>query len=282
MKLIIILFSFVCLFSFIPNYSQEAIQVKATGEGPSILFLPGFANSSEVWEDTVSQLGSAYNIHLVDYAGFNGIEPVEMPWLPKVKADLVDYIKTNQLKNLTIIGHSLGGTLALYLASELDAYIKEIIVVDGLPHTAKLMFPNQESGSFSYDNPYANAQLTMPEENFRQMITQQVKMMCKNSDKHDLITQWIMNTDRKTYVQGYIDYLNFDATPYLKDITCEVYILSATSYGKAQTEQVYLSQYQNLENYDIRYAEKAAHYIMFDQPEWFYEQLNQILKNENE
>jgi pimeloyl-ACP methyl ester carboxylesterase len=272
----------ICLSLLIFNLSkaQNAISVKTQGNGKTLLFLPGFANSSDVWANTIEHIEGEYQFHLVDYAGFNGLQPVEMPWLPKVKADLVKYIKTNQLSEITIIGHSLGGTLALYLAGELPEHVKKIIVVDGLPNTAGLMFPSQKSGTFSYDNPYAKSQLSMPDENFREMITQQVKMMCKNSDKHNLITQWILNTDRKTYVQGYIDYLNFDATPYLKNITAEAYIISATSYGRAQTEKVYLSQYQNLENYDIRYAENSAHYIMFDQPQWFYKQLNDILNHE--
>jgi pimeloyl-ACP methyl ester carboxylesterase len=275
----ILLFS-LSLFIFNINHAQHPIQVKTQGEGQPVLFLPGFANSSEVWEDTTKHLENNYQYHLVDYAGSNGLQPIETPWLPQVKQSLADYIIKNDLKNLTIIGHSLGGTLALYLATEFEDRVNKIIVVDGLPNTAKLMFPNQKTGSFSYDNPFANSQLTMPEENFREMISQQVGMMCKASDKHELITQWIVNTNRETYVKGYIDYLNFDATPYLKDIACEVYILAATNYGRAQTEQVYKSQYQNLEKYDLRYAEDAAHYIMFDQPEWFYKELDDILNHE--
>ena len=261
------------------SFSQQAIQVKTQGKGQPLLLLAGFANSSAVWEDTLQHLDSNYQYHLVDYAGFNGLQPIETPWLPKVKQALVEYIIEKDLKNLTIIGHSLGGTLALHLAAELEDRINKIIVVDGLPNTAKLMFPNQQAGSFSYDNPYAKSQLTMPEENFRQMIAQQVGMMCRNTNKRELITQWIVNTDRETYVKGYIDYLNFDVTPQLKNITSEVFILAATSYGKAQTEQVYQSQFQMLEKYDIRYAEDAAHYIMFDQPEWFYNQLDDILNH---
>lgn len=279
MKFYSILLLCFSLFFFEPHFAQDAIHIKIEGEGKPLLFLPGFANSTEVWNETIKHLEGDYQYHLVDYAGFNGLPPIETPWLPQVKKAILNYIVQNDLKDVTIIGHSLGGTLALYLAAELGDRVEKIIVVDGLPNTAGLMFPNQESGSYSYDNPYANSQLTMPEDNFKQIISQQVQMMCKNVDKHEIITQWMINTDRKTYVHGYIDYLNFDATTHLKNINSEVYILAATSYGKAQTEQVYKSQYQNLEKYDIRYAEDAAHYIMFDQPEWFYKQLDEILNN---
>lgn len=267
-----------CLISSL-SFSQEAIRVKTQGNGQPILLLPGFANSSEVWEETVENIEGKYQFHLVDYAGFNGLEPVSTPWLPKVQHALIEYVKANDLKNLTIVGHSLGGTLALYLAAELQNHIKEIILVDALPNTSKLMFPNQEAGSFSYDNPYAKSQLEMPNEGFEQMIAQQLNMMCKNKDKHPLIKEWFIKSDRTTYVYGYIDYLNFNATPYLKNITSKVNIFSATNFGKERSQQVYETQYETLESYTLLFAENAAHYIMFDQPDWFYTEINKILAN---
>jgi pimeloyl-ACP methyl ester carboxylesterase len=280
MKFYSILLLSLNLLFFNQSLSQEAIQVKTRGEGQAILFLPGFANSYEVWEETLEHLVNNYQFHMVDYAGFNGLQSVETPWLPKVKKGLQDYIVDNELKDLIIIGHSLGGTLAIYLAGELQDQVQQIIIVDGLPNTSKLLFPNQKNGSFSYDNPYANAQLNMPTEQFKQMLNQQVQMMCKNKEKHELITEWMVNTDRATYVKGFIDYLNFDATPYLEKIEAKVLILGATSYGRAQSEQVYKNQYANLAEYDIKFAENSAHYVMYDQPEWYYQQINQALTDE--
>ncbi len=282
MKTLVIISLILSMTSIQNNFAQDAIHTKTHGEGKPVLLLPGFANSSEVWKDTIENIEGTYEIHLIDYAGFNAHAPIEFPWLPKVKLALKNYISKNALKEVTIIGHSLGGTLALYLAAELPEHIEQIIVVDALPHTAGLMFPDQKSGSFSYENPYAESQLTMPDEAFQQMLNGQIQMMCEATEKHEQILEWITKTDRETYVKGYIDYLNFDATPLLKNINAEVIILAATSYGKAQSEQVYRTQYANLANYQINYAENAAHYIMYDQPEWFYEQINQALTHEQD
>lgn len=276
-----IIYSFlICVFITTLSAAQQTIQIKTLGQGPPILLLPGFANSSEVWAETLENTEGNYQFHMIDFAGFNGLQPIETPWLPKVKQGLKDYIIQNDLKNLTIIGHSLGGTLAIYLSGELQDYVQQIIIVDGLPNTSKLMFPNQNAGSFSYENPYAESQLKMSKDNFKKMIAQQVQMMCKNKEKHELITEWMVNTNRATYVKGYIDYLNFDATPHLENIQAEVLILAATSYGRSQSEQVYKNQYANLAEYNIKFAENSAHYIMYDQPEWFYRQINQALIDE--
>jgi pimeloyl-ACP methyl ester carboxylesterase len=207
----------------------------------------------------------------------NGLAPIESPWLPQVNTALLEYIQSEDLNNLTIIGHSLGGTIALYLAAELKERVKEIILVDALPHTAKLMFPNQTE--FQYDNPYSTSMMEMDDNAFKAMASQQVGMMAFNEDHRPQILNWILNTDRKTYVQGYIDYLNFNATTYLEQIDCPVLIMGATSYGEEQAKHTYKDQYQLLDHYDLKMAPTSAHYIMYDQPEWFYTQLNLALND---
>jgi len=259
------------------GFSQQAIQVTQRGQGEPILFLPGFANSSEVWTETLDHLGGTYQTHLIDYAGFNGLSPIDGPWLPQVNQALVDYIQSKDLKQVTLVGHSLGGTLALYLAAELKDRIKEIIIVDALPHTAKLMFPNQTK--FEYDNPYSTSLLKMDPKAFEAMASQQVNMMVFSEEKRPQLVNWILNTDRKTYVQGYVDYLNFNATPFLEQIECPVLIMGATSYGAEQSKKTYNDQYKGLKDYDLKMAPKSAHYIMYDQPNWFYEQLNLALND---
>ncbi|WP_019039087.1 alpha/beta fold hydrolase [Psychroflexus tropicus] len=272
--------TFSVLFFFLvqlKGFSQQAIQVQQNGEGEPILFLPGFANSSEVWTETLDHLDGTYQTHLIDYAGFNGLPPIDSPWLPRVNQALVDYIQSKDLKQVTLVGHSLGGTLALYLAAELKERVKEIILVDALPYTAKLMFPNQTE--FEYDNLFSKSMLEMDDSSFETMATQQVNMMAFNEDKRPQILEWILNTDRKTYVNGYIDYLNFNATTFLEQIDCPVLILGVTSYGEAQAKQTYKDQYQLLKHYDLKMAPTSAHYIMYDQPEWFYTQLNLALND---
>jgi pimeloyl-ACP methyl ester carboxylesterase len=51
-------------------------------------------------------------------------------------------VKTKKLKNATLIGHSLGGTLSLWLPLRKPICSKKLIIVDALPATAALMIPN--------------------------------------------------------------------------------------------------------------------------------------------
>lgn len=104
-KSLLLLFAMILVQNFL--FAQSSISVKPSGKGQPILFLPGFATPGEVWNGTTSQL-SDYQSHVVTYAGFGGVAPVEMPWYAKLKSDLIQYIEANQLQKIILVGHSMG------------------------------------------------------------------------------------------------------------------------------------------------------------------------------
>jgi pimeloyl-ACP methyl ester carboxylesterase len=73
----------------------------------------------------VQNLKSKNESYIVSYAGFNGIAPIDTPWYPTIKAQLIDYLKKEELSELTIIGHSMGGNLAVEIAAALPDRVNE-------------------------------------------------------------------------------------------------------------------------------------------------------------
>ena len=182
-------------------------------------------------------------------------------------------------ENATIVGHSMGGTLALWLASEESNWFEKLIIVDGLPATGALMVPNYKSENMVYDNPFNTRLLEMDSQSFEQMASQMANGMSLNKAKQPQIKDWIIQSDRETYVYGYTDLLKLDLREAISNIETNVVILAATHpYGQQMVKKTYEGQYQNLADYTIEYAEGSAHFIMYDKPEWFLEQLNANLK----
>lgn len=279
MKKVISILSLIFLLVNQHAFSQYAeFEVTVTGKGDPVLLIPGFTCTASVWDDTVAVLSENYECHVFTLAGFGEVPAIDLPWLPKIKEGLIRYVKEKNLKKPTVIGHSLGGSLALWMASEEDNLFKKLIVVDALPSIGALMIPNFDAETIVYDNPFSTSILNMDEKSFSAMADQMASFMSLNKEKHAQLKEWILKTDRETYVHGYTDLLKLDLRVVISKIDIPVTILAATSPNKEVIIAQYEKQYQKMEQKRILYADNAAHFIMFDQPGWFLESVISELK----
>ncbi|TMM58908.1 alpha/beta hydrolase [Maribacter algarum] len=275
-NIVVILSFFISVFGL---NAQAPFEVTLKGQGQPVLLFPGFTCTGEVWEDTVVELSKNYECHIFTFAGFGAVAPIKKPWLPKIKEGIVKYVQEKKLVDAIIIGHSLGGTLGLWLASDDIHPYSKLIIVDALPSTGALMIPNFKSEDMVYDNPWNSQMLEMDAEAFEKMASQMVSGMTLNTERHQQLKDWIMQSDRETYVYGYTDLLKLDLREDIAQITIPVSVLGATHpYGLETAKKTYEEQYKNLENFNIEFAVDSAHFIMYDQPEWFLEQITRELE----
>ncbi len=278
MKKQFLLFVFGVFFLNVGSNAQQAFQVKVTGKGAPVLLFPGFACTGEVFDETVAVLSKQYECHVFTFAGFGNVPAVEKPWLPKIKDQVIAYVKEKKLNKAVIIGHSLGGTLGLWLAAAEQNLFKKVIAVDALPCTGALMMPNYNSATMVYDNPYSKQMLQTDTATFRTQAKQQVAFMMLNKEKQSKVVDWMMQADRQTYVYGYVDLLKLDLREEVANINVPVIVLAATHPNKAMIEKTYNEQYAKLGNKVIHYADQSAHFVMYDQPEWYLTKINENIQ----
>lgn len=277
MKTSILILLFAGMFCSATSFSQISFNVIIKGQGKPVLLFPGFGCTGQVWDETVAQVSKTHKCYIFTFAGFGDVKPIEIPWFATIKTDLEKYITSNRLTNSTLIGHSIGGTLSLWLASSNPEWFEKIILIDALPASAALMIPNYNGEKLLYDNPQSKSMLEMSDADFQNMNNQSVQYMCNNKEKQKVIAKMLNQSDRKTYVYGYIDMLNLDLRSEITKIKTPVMILAATNPTLETVTKTYLEQYKNLTSVTILYAENAAHFVMFDQPEWFLSQINKII-----
>lgn len=257
---------------------QTAFTVTVTGQGEPVLLLPGFTCTAQVWQETIDAISANHECHAFTFAGFGDVPPIGLPWLPTIKTQLIDYVKTKKLNQATIIGHSLGGTLGMWLVTAEPTLFKKLIAVDALPCTGAVLMPNFKASQIVYDNPYSKQQLAMDSTQFRQMAQQMAAGMSLNKTKHDQLVKWIIKADRKTYVYGYVDLLKLDLREDLANATVPVIILAATYPDRQRVETTWNQQLAKLQKKRIYYADPSAHFIMYDQPTWFITKIRENLQ----
>lgn len=222
--------------------------IETLGQGKPILFLPGFTTPGSIWKETIENLTLERKSYLVSYAGFNGNKPIEMPWYSSIKNSIIAYIKENNMSDIIIIGHSMGGNLAIAIASELPNNVSKIIIIEALPCMREIIMPNVPSESLYYDSPYNRQMLNMDEQQFHNMAVTMASNMTLNTNKKEVLTNWILDADRKTWVYGYTDLLKLDQRNVLSKVKCETLILGASFPDVKVAKENYENQYSNLSN----------------------------------
>ncbi len=269
--------TFLAILSHLGFAQSDAYQVKVAGEGQSIIFLPGFTCPGEVWDNTISNLKSDYQTHQFTYAGFGGVPEIEMPWYETLVDNISGYIEENNLKKVVIIGHSMGGMLAIDIAARLPKSVKKMILVDALPNIREIMMPQVPVEQITFDNPYNNQMLAANDSAMAVTAGYMAMGMSNQTSRHRELVDYILNSDRKTYVYGYTELLKLDLKDRLNEVNAETLILGADFPSKEAVLPNFESQYANLKNKEIKIATDSRHFIMFDQPQWFHEEVNNFL-----
>jgi pimeloyl-ACP methyl ester carboxylesterase len=113
----------------------DIVRYRTVGHGPrQILFLHGFAASLHTWDDLLPFFpAERFTLHLLDLKGHGGSSrPLGGDYSPLRNAEIATaFIRSRPLPRVTLIGHSLGGAIALLTA--LMAPEVERLVMIGAP-----------------------------------------------------------------------------------------------------------------------------------------------------
>jgi len=275
--IIAFLFSASCLNVFAQT-KQYPFEVLKTGKGKqSIIFIPGFASSGEVWNETKAAFEKDFTCYTLTMAGFAGVKPQPNPSFENWKNEIANYIKNNKIEKPIVIGHSMGGGLALAIAADYPDLIGKIVVVDALPSLSAVPNPSFKAIENIDCSPVVNQIAAMSENQFYDMQKMGVARLSENTAKHDLIVDWSVKSDRSTFGQMYCDFSNTDLRNRIAQIKCPSLILLESYF--INLEPAIQEQYKNLKTAGFKYANKGLHFIMYDDTAWYLEQLNNFLKS---
>jgi esterase len=104
---------------------------KIEGSGKPLLILHGFLGMSDNWKTLGVQFASeGFEVHILDLRNHGrSFHSDEFSYELMVQ-DIVQYCKDNQLNNINIIGHSMGGKTAMLLAARYPELVDKLIVAD--------------------------------------------------------------------------------------------------------------------------------------------------------
>ena len=269
-----------------------SFRVQVVGHGRPMILIPGYASSGDTWKSTVARYQDRFECHVVTLAGFAGVPPIPQPLLATVRTELAAYIDAHHLDHPVIVGHSLGGTLALALAVDHPDRVGPLVIVDSLPFLAGAQM---QAKTLDDAKPGIAAMKAYMANQTPQQYTDYVKsgvatsFMVTSPADLETIKQWGLGTDQRTGTDAMAELMSLDLREDVARITTPTLVLGTWAglhdqlgkYGvtlnRADVVQTFAQQYSHLPWLHFALAETARHFIMLDDPQWFFAQLDAFL-----
>jgi pimeloyl-ACP methyl ester carboxylesterase len=100
------------------------------GHGNPIVILHGLFGISDNWVTIGKRLAKNFDVYIPDLRNHGQSPHSGVFNFPALVEDLVEFTEENNLKEIILIGHSLGGIIAMQFALQNSSLVKKIIVVD--------------------------------------------------------------------------------------------------------------------------------------------------------
>jgi len=109
---------------------QGIVHYEAYGRGRPVILLHGWLGSWALWRDTIELLGTQFRMYALDFFGFGDSMNHESDFSVTNFVELVyQFMERLGIVKAPLIGHSMGGTVSLSVASRYPEKVVKVAVV---------------------------------------------------------------------------------------------------------------------------------------------------------
>lgn len=107
------------------------VHYEVFGRGKPILLLHGWLGSWRYWMPTMEALADTYRTYALDFWGFGDTDkPGDRYTIDDYVRQLSDFLDGLGIPRISLVGHSLGGVVALRAALEFPQRVEKLVLVD--------------------------------------------------------------------------------------------------------------------------------------------------------
>lgn len=239
---------------------------RQNAQAPLLIFIPGWLCTAESWEATAKRLSDRYQTVTVDLPGFGRSMPVERhDWsFGHYGSDIVAVIEAIGANKAVLVGHSMGGAVAVETAIAAPERVAHVIAVDSLIHSAFYdLTPEDgiEPVVAAFADDFANAVST----------AMQAYVLPESSTETHTAVETMSNADPARGLAVLREFLRWDVERSLTLLTSPLSLMVAEAF----IDDAVRDRWQG--RYSFVPIENTGHFIMLDQPEEFDQKLAAIL-----
>lgn len=250
---------------------KDTVSYYDNGEGGTTLFfIHGSFIDKDYWKEQLSFFSDKYRVIAVDLAGHGKSTHHRTNWtIKQYGQDIAKIIKKLSLKNIILIGHSIGADIMLETVSKSTDHIVGIVAIDyfknigvGLPDTTINQIVTGLKTDFSNTNRQYATQSLLTDKTAKTITTRVISNFETISPKVGIP----MNEDFFHYTKR--------ETTLLKNLKLKLYLINVDYYP---TSEQNLKKYLGT-NYELHSIHGTCHFPMLENPKEFNVALKNVIK----
>ncbi|CAN7309364.1 alpha/beta fold hydrolase [Brevundimonas sp. LjRoot202] len=265
-------------------FQSRRIVVETRGAGPELILIPGLASTSAVWSRTTSRLPGR-RLHLVSVRGFGDLPPGangDGAIMGAVANEVRRYIDEAGLAAPAVIGHSMGGQIALRVAADAPDRIGRLMTVDASPFFPALISPGATVGDVEPIAQVAYQAIQILGDEGLRARGQALGLELGGAADAVFGSMGWQGGDRRVLAQALYEVMTVDLRHRLPDITAPVTVVYGWSPDEAsprsRTDSLFRGAYASLPRpATFERIEGAEHMVMIDQPTRFLAAVERFL-----
>lgn len=251
------------------------VSIVSEGKGSPVVLIPGLSSPREVWSGIAPAITKNHRVILVQVNGFGGDDPganLKAGLLDGMVGDVHTYLAANKLGAAKIIGHSMGGLVALELAKAHPEDASALMIVDALPYVGVIFVPNATVAQLEPQAKAIRDQMAASYGKADSATAERTAAtMALSKDAQARVAAWIAKTDPRVSAEAMYEDLTTDLRPDMAGIKTPITMVFPYSDAmpKDKADAFYRAQYADAPNVTFVPVSNSGHFVMLDQPQAF-------------
>lgn len=259
---------------------QGILHYESIGRGQPIILLHGWINSWDVWRDSMIALAKTgrYRVYALDFWGFGdsakgASTPSETFQIASYVAMVHQFMTTLGMRHAPIVGHSMGGTVALSMTLAYPDRVQKVAVVGSPIVGTSLNFFLQLAG-------YGMIAKLIWRYPFMLDTTMRILLAGDSKKVRNMIFRDVQRTTIESFFRSIGDLRETDLRGQLNTIKIPTLGIYGVKDNIVSPSNANLLQ-KGVESPQLAMMQRSRHFPMLDEPELFIETLQNFLSESN-
>jgi pimeloyl-ACP methyl ester carboxylesterase len=224
----------------------------------NIVFIHTVGSDASVWDETIQPLHNSFVTWVWEMPGHGNSQPVGNLTIDTAVKNFEIYLAENEIDYPVIVGHGMGGLIAMQYSFENPAEVKSLILIDAAP---KQMASKEQKIAVA-------EQLTT---NYDKFVSGYFLNMSLYKEITDNIVDQALRTDQMSFTQLILSSFDFDITKELSRQAIPILLVGSHLLFPDQEnarEQLPILGFGSARTISFKTMPNTGHFVMLEQPQY--------------